>query len=146
MAKYTSTESRVQNLEYASSWEQLNENERNYAYYMSKASWAGALITIHQCSYEGPALFMLFQAYFADKNFEELHDLAMSSVQGLTDEDWKRFIAYVAGFYGNLANYYNFGHMKFIPELDADKFWGILHSHPKASEEGSEIQWALAKL
>ena len=52
----------------------------------------------------------------------------------------------MAGWYGNLANYHNFGHNKFIPELDADKFWGILHSHPKANQEGSLINWALAKL
>ena len=72
MAKHIRADSRVQNLEYESSWQQLSETERNYAYYMTKASWAGALITIHQVSYEGPALFMIFQAYFAEKNFEEL--------------------------------------------------------------------------
>ena len=70
MAKHIKLDSRVQNLEFESSWAQLSENERNYAYYMTKASWAGALITSHQCSYEAPALFMIFQAYFADKNFE----------------------------------------------------------------------------
>ena len=68
----------------------------------------------------------------------------MSAVQGLTEDEWSKFIAYVAGWYGNLANYHNFGHNKFIPELDADKFWGILHSHPKANQEGSLINWALA--
>lgn len=89
---------------------------------------------------------MIFQAYFAEKNFEELQDAAMSGVQGLTDEEWKRFIAYVGGFYGNLSPYHSFGHMKFIPELDAEKFWGILRSHPKASEPDSPINWALANL
>jgi hypothetical protein len=36
---------------------------------MSKASWAGAKMVYHQISYEAPALFILFQAYFADKDF-----------------------------------------------------------------------------
>ena len=47
MAKHIRLDTRVQNLEFASSWTQLSEKEKNYAYYMSKASWAGALITLH---------------------------------------------------------------------------------------------------
>ena len=78
MAKHIRLDSRVQNLEYASSWSQLSDQEKNYAYYMSKASWAGVFINLHQVSYEGPILFCLFQAYFADKNFDELQQAAMS--------------------------------------------------------------------
>ena len=143
MAKFIRSDTRVQNLEYASSWKQLAEKERNYAYYMSKASWAGALITLHQISYEAPLLFCIFQAYFADKNFEELQERALAQVAGLTEDDWKKFVAYVAGFYGNLSNYHSFGHMKFIPELSEEKFWGILNSHPKADVDGAPIKWAL---
>jgi len=99
---------------------------------MSKASWEGALITLHQISYEAPIIFALFMAYFEDKNFDQLQDAAMTQVQGLTEEEHKNFIAYVGGFFGNLSNYHNFGHMKFIPDLASDKFWGILGSHPKA--------------
>ena len=47
MAKHIRLDSRVQNLEFADSWKQLNEQEGNYAYYMSKAAWAGVFITIH---------------------------------------------------------------------------------------------------
>ena len=50
----------------------------------------------------------------------------MSQVEGLTEEEWRHFIAYTAGFYGNASNYHNFGGMKFIPELAPEKFWGIL--------------------
>ena len=146
MAKHIRHESRVQNLEFAGSWGQLSDQEKNYAYYMSKAAWAGVFINIHQISYEGPIIFALFQAYFADKNFDELQAAAMGGVEGLTQDDWKNFIAYVGGFYGNLSNYHSFGHMKFVPELAEEKFWGILRSHPKANEAGSPINWALANL
>jgi len=47
MAKHIKADSRVQNLNYSESWKHLSEQEKNYAYYMSKASWAGALITLH---------------------------------------------------------------------------------------------------
>ncbi len=111
---------------------------------MSKASWAGALVVLHQISYESPALFCIFQAYFADKNFEDLQDAALAKVQGLTEDEWAKFIAYVGGFYGNMSNYHSFGAMKFIPEISADKFWAILESSPKASQADSPISWALA--
>mmetsp|Transcript_22285 Transcript_22285/g.27354 ORF Transcript_22285/g.27354 Transcript_22285/m.27354 type:complete len:157 (+) Transcript_22285:136-606(+) len=113
---------------------------------MAKASWAGALMTLHQICYEAPPLFCLFQAYFEKKDFEELQEAAMRSVEGLTEDDWKKFIAYVAGFYGNLSNYHSFGHMKFIPELSPEKFWGILRSNPRATVEGSPIKWALENI
>ena len=145
MAKHISHESRIQNLDYSESWTQLSEKERNYAYYMSKASWAGALVTLHQISYESPLIWSIFQAYFADKNFDELEAAALSSVEGLTAEEWKKFIAYAGGFYGNLSNYHSFGHMKFIPEISPEKFWAILGSNPKASQEGSLIHFALAQ-
>ena len=88
-------------------------------------------------------IFCLFQSYFADKNFDELKDAAFAAVEGLTEEDWTHFMAYVGGWYGNLANYHNFGAMKFLPELAPEKFWGILRSHPKANEAGTCINWAL---
>ena len=84
---------------------------------MYKSSWAAAFITMHQISYEAPVIFIIFQAYFADKNFEELEAAALQGVEGLTEEEWKKFIAYVGGFYGNLSNYHSFGDMKFVPEI-----------------------------
>ena len=134
MSKHIKLDTRVQNLEYSSSWSQLTETERNYAYYMSKASWAGALTVLHQISYEAPPLFCIFQAYFADKNFDELEAAAMAAVDGLTEDEWKQFIAYVGGFYGNMSNYHSFGAMKFVPEISSQKFWAILWSHPKAQQ------------
>jgi hypothetical protein len=37
--------------------------------------------------------------------------------KGCTADEWKSFVAYVGGVYGNMSNYSNFGHMKFIPDL-----------------------------
>jgi hypothetical protein len=70
---------------------------------MSKASWAGAKMVLHQICYEAPALFILFQAYFQEKDFFKLESAALKA--GVTKDEWSQFIAYVAGFYGNMSNY-----------------------------------------
>ena len=45
-------------------WVDLSDKEKNYAYYLSEASNAGALMVYHQISYESPPLFILFSAFF----------------------------------------------------------------------------------
>ena len=44
--------------------------------------------------------------------------------------EWKHFLAYVGGFYGNMSNYHNFGHLKFIPQMSQEVFEKILYSNP----------------
>ena len=66
--KYIHRESNTTLVNFTSAWSQLSEREKNYAYYISKASWAGAKMVFHQMSYESPPLFLLFQAFFQDKN------------------------------------------------------------------------------
>jgi len=118
----------VLNLSFAEPWKLLTEKERNYAYYMSKASWAGAKITFHQVCYEAPALFMIFQAYFQEKDFLKLEEAALS--QGVTKLEFDQFCAYAAGFYDNMSNYFTFGNLKFAPECSMKAFKTILDSNP----------------
>ena len=54
----------VQNLEFAEAFKHLTDKEKNYAYFISKASWAGAKMVLHQLCYEAPPLFLMFQAFF----------------------------------------------------------------------------------
>ena len=55
---------------------------------------------------------------------------------GVTAEEWKKFIAYVGGFYGNMSNYHSFGDMKFIPDLSPEAFEKILKSNWLYKEAG----------
>ena len=103
----------MQNLQFTEPWKFLTEKEKNYAYFLYKASWAGSKIVLHQSSYEAPIIFSLFQLYFACKDLQLLEQSALDS--GITQEEWKHFIAYVGGFYGNLSNFFSFGDMKFVP-------------------------------
>ena len=95
---------------------------------MAKASWAGSKMVMHQISYESPALFLIFQSFFQMKNFEQLEESAIQS--GVSKDEYRKFLAYVAGFYANLGNYYSFGDLKFAPELDRETFSKILKSNP----------------
>ena len=52
------------NLQYAEAWKLLSDKEKNYAYFLEKASWAGSKIVLHQVIYEAPAMFLIFLAYF----------------------------------------------------------------------------------
>jgi len=61
-------------------------------------------------------------------------------------ETWKQFIAYVGGFYGNLSNYHNFGHGKFVPNLSAEDFKKILYSHPCLHKEHYHLKSTLDEL
>ena len=60
MAKHIALDSRVQNLEFDKPWSFLTEQEKNYAYYLTKASWSGVRILLHQICYEAPPLFLIF--------------------------------------------------------------------------------------
>lgn len=85
-------------------------------------------MVFHQISYEAPALFIIFQLYFQSKDFDALESAAGEA--GVTSDEWKRFIAYVGGFYSNMSNYHSFGDIKFIPEVSPEKFTTILRSNP----------------
>ena len=57
--------------------------------------------------------------------------------EGITEDEWTKFIAYVAGFYGNMSNYYNFGAMKFVPDLSMESFKKIIYSNPLYGDQDS---------
>lgn len=52
----------------------------------------------------------------------------------MSKDEWKQFIAYVAGFYGNMSNYHSFGDMKFIPQCSPEAFKKIMMSNPLYGE------------
>jgi len=56
---------------------------------------------------------------------------------GATKEDWKAFVAYAGGFYGNMSNYYHFGQSKFVPELSPEAFKKILTSNPLYQDQSA---------
>lgn len=60
-------------------WKQLEEQEKLYAYYISKAGFAGGKMVFHQISYESPAIFLILQGYFNGTNFDLLQQNALKN-------------------------------------------------------------------
>jgi hypothetical protein len=65
---------------------------------------------------------------------------------GVSADDYKKFMAYVAGFFGNMSNYHSFGHLKFVPEISKDTFLQILKSNPLYSDDRSFYKEAVDDL
>ena len=108
----------------------LTPNEKQYAFNFTEASWRGALVVPFQICYEAPPMFILFSLYFKNRNLWQLKEEALKIV---TEDEYKLFLAYAATFYANFSNYQHFGHNKFFPGIEAQKFWDIFRSNPEYS-------------
>ena len=78
----------ISRLDCKQAFEGLSDEEKRYAYHLSKASWEGALICLFQTSPESPGIFMLFQRVFGGQDFNSLREAATSG-SGLTESEYK---------------------------------------------------------
>lgn len=98
----------------------------------------------NQMSYESPALYLIFQAYFQEKDFFKLESAAIQAI--VWEEDYKKFITNVGGFYNNMANYQTLGKSKFIPEMNPEVFKKILFFNPLYHKHGAFYSQVLDEL
>lgn len=140
-----STKTKVTSLDFEEAWSHLTAKERNYAYYLSKASWAGVKVTFHQMSYEAPLLLLLFQAYFQSRDFFALKTAALEN--GVEEVEWEQFLAYVAGFYANFSNYTSNDQKKFAPAMGQFLYFKlILTSNPLYEDPDSTYKALLDEI
>ena len=66
----------------------LTEEERLYAHFLSKASWFGSVIDLFQTSFESPPIFTLFVRLLKHQSLEELEILAKNSAK-FDDTEWQ---------------------------------------------------------
>ncbi|AYV76626.1 MAG: hypothetical protein Terrestrivirus10_10 [Terrestrivirus sp.] len=130
-------------------FDQLTDREKQYAYWMTKASWAGSPICYVQTSHESLGMFQVLNAFFShvlcltncDKNssHEELANAIYKELMNhmansgydnsISEDDVNNFLQYCATFYDNMGNYLSFGDTKFIPSISAQTFTNILKSY-----------------
>ena len=121
----------IKPLDYSKSFEQLTVKEKNFAYYLNKACWAGIPISLFQISYESPALFIIFQNFFSSfENIDNLEEQILKN-ENISKSDFNFFILYAVKFYSDYGNYYSFGHSKRYPYIPCNKFEEILKQSPK---------------
>ena len=118
--------------DFSEGFRDLTPQEKHYAYHFVRASWEGALMCLHQVSYESPVIFCLAQFYFSGQSVGDLR--AAAEACGLSDRAFDHYVAYFAGFLGSLGNYISFGNKKFVPNLTPDEFVTIYRSAPHFAE------------
>lgn len=114
---------------------QLTKTEQLYSYYFYKAAWEGAKICYFQRSFESPALFCLFSLIFREP-IELFKKRVLEN--GLTEQEFKKFLVYVAAVFTNCGNYKSFGDTKFVPDLSEETFEKLIKLS-KAYEINMEI-------
>lgn len=132
----------IVNVDFRESFEQLTEEEKNYLYYLSKASWAGQAIDLFQTSYESPALFIIFQTFFS--SFQNIKDLdGKIKAKNIDPLIYNKFLEYAANFYSNFGNY-TINKKKFFPEFKSEIFEEILNLSDSYKKEIESI-WDIIK-
>eukprot|EP00727_Mastigamoeba_balamuthi_P009394 m51a1_g5077 putative dipeptidyl peptidase 3 isoform x1 (698) ;mRNA; r:225948-228925 len=110
-------------LDCSRAWEGLSEAERQYAHHLSRASWAGAPICLHQTSPESPAAFALVHRVFRAASPRQLREDG-ALAPGAADA----FVEYAASLLGNMGNYLSFGDTKFIPRCTKEEWSSVAES------------------
>ncbi|GAA5989450.1 hypothetical protein JCM10908_000478 [Rhodotorula pacifica] len=126
----------VCSLNIAESFKQLTKQEKNYAHYMSAASWAGARIIMRQTTPHAEKLFDLLIATFSTASSAGSAKLAaldeLKSKAGVSDSDWADVLAYSAQVLSNLANFRSFGATKFVPRFSQEAFEAVIKASERA--------------
>ena len=133
----------ILNCNFKDSFEQLSEEEKNYAYYLSKACWTGQPIILFQTSYESPALFIIFQTFFSSfkASISDIKTILLKE-KNISDISYNGFIRYATQFYSNFSNF-TIDKKKIIPSISLEDFESILKVSP-SFEEIKSI-WELVK-
>ena len=123
----------VHGLDFKEAWDLLSEQEKQYAYHFTRASWAGAFIVSHQVSYESPVLLLFLLAYF-EKGIDQI--LPRVKAQNL-EATWEKFLIYTGKVLGNMSNYESFGNTKIMSGLDEKEFTQLVEMHPSYDNKES---------
>uniref|UniRef100_A0A1X7UPH2 Uncharacterized protein n=1 Tax=Amphimedon queenslandica TaxID=400682 RepID=A0A1X7UPH2_AMPQE len=116
----------VNKLDCTEAFKGLTDKEKLYAHHFGRACWEGGLICLLQTSPESPGIFLLLGELFRGQSLEALKELANGC--GLSEDEYKSFLAYSAAFYSNFGNYKSFGDTKFIPDLPREKLEKLITS------------------
>jgi len=113
----------LKSLDVKKSFDNLSEQNKQYAYHMSKASWAGSPIVSKQVSPESYELISFFVKLF--RKFSNLQEVR-ETLNKFSESHVEDFLNYIAMLFGNNGNYNNFGDRKFIPRISSKIFKQLL--------------------
>ncbi|ORZ10408.1 dipeptidyl peptidase III [Absidia repens] len=100
----------------------LNNKEKTYAHYMSRAAFEGTRIIIAQTNPAAEAIYDLVLKVFSKKQGELADVIELEKKSGVSPAAFEDLLQYVGQFLGNLSNYKSFGDEKFIPRISCEDF------------------------
>jgi len=121
----------VVRLEIEKHFEALNEKQKRYAHFISKASFAGTRIVLRQLSPESEPIYDLIVSLHKSCNGDWK---ALQSKAGIEESELTHFLEYAAMFLGNTGNYKSFGDSKFIPRCKPESVAALASTSPEASK------------
>lgn len=113
-------------LECSTAFEALDDKEKKYAHFLSRAAYEGSLIVLIQTSSESTPIFLLLQKLFSEQDVPSLKKDVQAFDKRISDQDFQAFLTYAAAFYSNMGNYKSFGDTKIIPGISKDKLKTII--------------------
>ncbi|KAG5297643.1 dipeptidyl peptidase III [Histoplasma ohiense] len=133
----------VVRLEIKPHFEALDDQQKRYAHFISRAAFQGTRITLRQVSPESEPIYDLIISLYRACN-GDWNSLAQKT--SVSEENLRFFLEYAAQFLGNCGSYKGFGDSKFVPRLPADALQTLASVTPetkaaweKATKSGGGI-------
>ncbi|KAI9903085.1 hypothetical protein N3K66_002437 [Trichothecium roseum] len=121
----------VVRLEIEKHFEALNDKQKRYAHFISKASFAGTRIVLRQLSPESEPIYDLIISLHKSCNGDWT---ALGKKAGVEEQEVTYFLEYAAMFLGNTGNYKSFGDSKFIPRCSDKSVAALASTSPEAAK------------
>ena len=110
-------------------FEALDDKQKRYAHFISRAAFAGNRIVLRQTSPEAESIYDLILALHKNAAGDWK---ALAEKAGIDEEGLAGFLHYAAQFLGNAGNYKSFGDSKFIPRCPEPVFAALASTSPEA--------------
>ncbi|PNY21029.1 dipeptidyl peptidase 3 [Tolypocladium capitatum] len=121
----------VVRLEIEKHFEALNDRQKRYAHFISKACFAGTRIVLRQLSPESESIYDLILALHKSCSGDWT---SLAAKAGVEDSELTSFLEYAAMFLGNMGNYKSFGDSKFLPRCGEKSLAALAATSPDAAK------------